>query len=520
MMFSDLHGLQAIAAEYASHGLAVIPGLPMSKEPAVPWRAFQREAPTRPEREAMFSVEYKLNLGVICGAVSQNLVVLDAETEKAFAETIHRCESAGFGDTWIVKTRRGGHVYFFLSQPVKPMKDADVEVRAQGQFVLMPPSTHPTGARYEFTRRPASIAQVPTLDALDWLKLEPAALRNHHKQLPRNAWRLLQGEIPDRYASRSEAEQAIITGLVNAGFSFDEISRVFQSYPAAGKYSEIRRRDSGLAVRWLRSCFENARTFCLQESPSRGLAREALSQATARAWPGRTGSTDRAVYLAHASLAYRSGRVTYHASARNLAELAGCERRTASIATRRLSSAGLLQLTRRSSFQSANRYQLGRPTGKVSDLVPLTTTTCGGVGQTSSFRLPDAFRPRGLGRSAYEVLSVLQNEPLTAKVIAEKTGRHIQTVRKALAKMRDLRLVEKQGRFWLGCGAINDLDLEALAKDVGSYGAGERQREKHLAERLRRTISNSILQKKAEQSQEFRVIAGVLVQSMTDCPPT
>jgi len=492
---NDLDSIQAIAADYSSHGLTVIPALPMSKEPAVPWRAFQREPPTSGEREAMFSVGYKINIGVICGHASHNLIVLDAETEKAFVDTVRRCESAGLANTWIVKTPRGGHVHLFAPKPVKPLKVRDVELRSQGQFVLMPPSIHPTGARYEFHRHSPSIAQVSSLDALGWLKLEFATTHSHYKRLPRNARRLLQGGKSDRYATRSEVEQAIVTGLVNAGFSFEQILSLFQNHPGAGKYREIQRHDPERAVRWLRACFEKARTFCLRESSSRILAREALIQASKSAWPGKTGSTDRAMFLAHASLAFRSGLTTYHASARDLAELAGCERRTASMGTKRLISAGLLRLTTSANFRSANRYQLHRTLEKVSNLVPLPTTTCEGVGELSSFRLPDAFRQRGLGRSAHEVLCALESGPLEVRAIAQKTGRHIQTVRKSLSRMRKLELVEKRGRIWLARSAISDIDLEALAKVVGTSGAGNRQREKHIAERLRRRISDFILRK-------------------------
>lgn len=154
-----------------------------------------------------------------------------------------------------------------------------------------------------------------------------------------------------------------------------------------------------------------------------------------------------------------------------------------------------MQLARDSTFMSASCYQLVWPIGKVSDPVPLPAPTCEGVGQTSSFRLPDAFRQRGLGRSAHEVLSVLESGPLAVKIIAEKTGRHLQTVRISLARMQRHGLVERNGRIWRTFAPISELDLDALAKDVGTQGAGARQREKHLVERVRHKVSNFILRK-------------------------
>jgi hypothetical protein len=42
----------------------------------------------------MFSFEDKLNIGVVCGAASQNLAVIDAETTRAFETQLQRCEQA------------------------------------------------------------------------------------------------------------------------------------------------------------------------------------------------------------------------------------------------------------------------------------------------------------------------------------------------------------------------------------------------------------------------------------------
>ena len=121
------------------------------------------------------------------------------------------------------------------------------------------------------------------------------------------------------------------------------------------------------------------------------------------AWPGKTGSADRAVYIAHTGLAYRSGKGTYHASARELAELAGCGRVTAARATKRLVSKGLIERTQIAAFAFAAKYQLVKKT----NIDPLPHNGLIGVVQTSSFLLPEAFRQRGLGRSAYEVLNAL-----------------------------------------------------------------------------------------------------------------
>jgi len=156
-----MHGepLRAIAAAYAAQGLSTIVASPRSKVPLVEWKAYQYEPPSSHEREAMFSFGQDLNIGVVCGAASSNLAIIDAESKLSFTDQLNRCDRAGFANTWVDETHRGGHIYLSLPVAVKPklFKRDGYEVRAQGQFVLMPPSVHPSGAVYTFINQPPSI---------------------------------------------------------------------------------------------------------------------------------------------------------------------------------------------------------------------------------------------------------------------------------------------------------------------------------------------------------------------------
>jgi len=481
--------LHQIASFYASHSLSVVPALPRSKEPAVSWKAFQWQPPSDSEREALFSINCNLNIGVVCGAASNNLIAIDCETRPAFEETLRNVKRIGYSETWTVASHRGGHIYLHLPTPVKPIgKNHDVEVRAQGQFVLLPPSIHPAGGSYDFINFPSSIARVESLREIDWLHFEQSSAVN--QRLPRKAYRLLQGKSITLYRSRSEAEQAIITILVNDGLLFEQILWLFKKYPAAGKFRDIELRESPQrAIAWLRTSFEIARGFCSSESRERVFARERLDNAMNTPWPGRTGSLDRAVFCAHASLAYRAGGKIYHASSRDLAESAGCQRATASTATRRLLRKGLVRLVNVSVGGFANRYRLEHP--KVSENDPLTTQPCEGVAQTSSFLLPDAFRRGGLGRTSYEVIVALKHGPLTVSDLAAVTGRHVQSIRLALKKMRPYGFVSKEPRrIWRGCAME---DIVARSHEFPSNGALDRQREKHQRERIRCKLTRAVL---------------------------
>jgi DNA-binding transcriptional regulator YhcF (GntR family) len=375
--------------------------------------------------------------------------------------------------------------------PVQSQKGKEIEALGQGKYGLTYPS-HFGVKEYRRLHHPPSILTVPSLEALGealpWLKPKEAVIPSH-KRMPRLAARLLRGKGVSSYETRSEAEQAIIASLYAKDFDFIEILALFRKYPAAGKFSSMR---ESLAVAYLRSSYEFARQFHEEESPEsakRKAARDALIWAVSTPWPGKTGSTDRAVFCAHASLSYQSGREDYGASARDLAEHAGCQRVTAQRATHRLRNDGLIELTRRSTYSWSNRYAITLPDEKRRSLHHSVTRSVEGVVQSSSFLLPDAFRWRGLGRAAFEVFETL-SDPSSAKELAQKTGRHVQTIRGALEKLARFDCVEKRGRLWIR--AEKPPDFKVVAEAVGTHGALNRQRHKHSMERLRRQVMGRV----------------------------
>ena len=323
------------------------------------------DAPSERERNAMFS-EPALNIAVLCGAVSGNVMQIDAETPRAFDRQYELVHRAGLINTWIDRTPSGGgHFSFRLPFPVKTRgKVEDVEILSEGRISLLPPSVAVSKRdeglhAYEFANRPAQILTVESIDQLHWLNLEQASLLTQFRAYPRKAQRLLEGEWDrQRYASRSEAEQAIIASLVGAGFSWDSIVSAFRRYPAAGKFASISQADTHAGLEWLRVSWNKARDFCANTSPARKNALELLNYAHSIPWHGRSGSSMRAVFVAHCGLSFRSGRRIYHASVRDIAEFAGVDKTTAATSTNRLRAAGALNLIQHAAYTFSNRYEL------------------------------------------------------------------------------------------------------------------------------------------------------------------
>lgn len=136
------------------------------KQPSLPWREFQVSRPSREAVDAMFA-EGDHNLGIVTGRVS-GLVVVDLDGQ--IADPRGWLAKRGFNvNTPIVSTGRGGaHVYYrhpggTIPNGVK-LREYDgvsLDIRADGGYVVAPPSMHDTGALYEWVVEPEAVRPAP-----------------------------------------------------------------------------------------------------------------------------------------------------------------------------------------------------------------------------------------------------------------------------------------------------------------------------------------------------------------------
>lgn len=143
---------------YLQQGVCLIPIGFKSKKPVVEWKEFQKRKPTQEEIHRWFNGE-ESNVAIVCGAVSDNLVVLDCDSQELFVN---------LSDTWlekygqridamtpVVQTGGGGyHVYLKvkykpqLFHPIGEDRKHIPDIQSEGGYVLAPPSTHPNGNPY------------------------------------------------------------------------------------------------------------------------------------------------------------------------------------------------------------------------------------------------------------------------------------------------------------------------------------------------------------------------------------
>lgn len=134
------------ALDFNYQGIACIPIKPASKLPTIAWREYQNRAPEFGDLISWFS-EGDKNIAVLCGLVSNSLVILDFDTLQAYEEW--RSNYPGYADSFSVSTSRGRHVYLFADDlPERTFKSGECDVKVTG-YCLTVPSIHPSGTQYQ-----------------------------------------------------------------------------------------------------------------------------------------------------------------------------------------------------------------------------------------------------------------------------------------------------------------------------------------------------------------------------------
>jgi hypothetical protein len=493
MSLLDFATLQEARSFYQELGFNTLPLRHGAKVPIfVNWQS-------REPAEMWLKSPEEANIGIRCGDANHT-AVLDCDEEKR-PGTVASAEGwlagLGFlpGDYPVVQTAsgKGRHLYFTLwgnldgNYKVLSAEFGAGELRyGPGSMVVACPSV--IGSQ-RYALLDGDFRQLPHIAVADLVAILPIAAgpslpfrKDGPATISAKAKRLLMGEGIEDYASRSEAEHALVTSLVSTGHDFDSVISQFRENPCFGKFSEMDQENAKSALRWLERSYLRALDWLAsQPDEAKQRAQASLDWALSRPWPGRTGSVDRDVYLAHARCALRAGREEYGASVRELAEMAGVGRDTASKATRRLVEQELISPITPSQGDYPATYQLCAHNRTLLYSKP--------VKECPITRAHDAFRRNGLGKSAEEIWEVLQVKPTSAAELAAVTGRHPGTIRRVLGMMSRLEipmngeittLVSEVDGLWY---CTEDVDLDIVAQAVDTAGYGEQQRKKHQAER-------------------------------------
>jgi len=167
--------IEECAQAYLSRGWCVIPAEPAivgrvdtGQKPLVNWREFITHRPTSEEVHKWWTQWPDANIALVTGKIS-GIVVVDVDVKKG-ADPAKVYEQYPTG---LASRTGGGGAHLFYAYPAgvdrvpnRVGKDG-IDVRADGGYVIAPPSTHFSGRSYEFVREGEPAA------APEWLLIAP-----------------------------------------------------------------------------------------------------------------------------------------------------------------------------------------------------------------------------------------------------------------------------------------------------------------------------------------------------------
>ena len=153
--------LKEWAIEYARKGLAVFPLCERDKRPATR-NGFKDATTDLKQIEEWWSSNANYNIGIATGSASGGLIVVDIDQDSEKGKdglssiTAWMKEHGKVNTTAEVNTGRGGlHLYYKSNQIFNNRTNLlkNVDVRANGGYIVAPPSIHPNGKPYTWNQK-------------------------------------------------------------------------------------------------------------------------------------------------------------------------------------------------------------------------------------------------------------------------------------------------------------------------------------------------------------------------------
>lgn len=172
-------GLLDAAIDYLQRGWSIIPV--KGKKPALrSWKQYQQQRPTEDEVRRWFGAgSSATGVAVICGRVSGDLICRDFDEAGSYERwaAAHPDLAAQLPT---VKTGRGYHVYATCPE-ARSATLPDGELRSDGNYVVLPPSQHESGAVYTWIIEPSAGVPVVALDPKDQIMGRPETETQRHR---------------------------------------------------------------------------------------------------------------------------------------------------------------------------------------------------------------------------------------------------------------------------------------------------------------------------------------------------
>jgi hypothetical protein len=485
------------AVEYHRQALHVIP---LKDGDKVPVRSglYDEPMPTFSQLEDYFAAKGH-NIGVLCGARSSGFFVVDVDDRRLTKKYHEELQPLIKKNAPVVETARGYHFWTRCPEAasVQWEKIRGIDFKYYGH-VVAPPSLHPSGQLYLFRDDLSAIPEIQLEEFLfkkttreeGQIVRTPAGVvipaHDRPYGLSPHLFAILHGNI-GKYPSRSEAEAALVTYCANNGWTFENVKQLFDVQ--AWQHSKYKEKGKH-GTAYLAQIYSSALKYL---STNRSDIDKKLDALTVWAenpanWKGRTAHTDRSVFLAFLSISRRCGKIAdVYASRREIAELAGIGREPARAALHRIP---FLKLVRKDvdpftpAVWSIDTEQvLSNVPNPAIPIQSLCIT--GGKGESlAELTRHDLFRYTGLGKAGAVVWLAIGDTFRGIPEIGTLAGVPRRTVYRKIDVMKQLHLVEVQGKGYAQkVMRAKGANLDAAAELMGTAGAAKKQRALHRNER-------------------------------------
>lgn len=229
---------EALALE--ALGWSIIPIQEGSKKPAFDWKMWQSRRASPEQIRHWWEKNPNYNIGVVTGRIS-GLVVVDFDTKKGMPDAVTIAKAYPHGP---LQRTGGGGIQVFVKHPgheivnnvglFNPDTRHDVDIRADGGYVVVAPSTHPSGGRYEWIRPPDD----PLGEPPAWLV--PRDEREYNKKDKSPDWltSALQQPIPE--GRRNDTLARVVGGLLRKNVPPDLVHSLLRPWWIASHRGEPR----------------------------------------------------------------------------------------------------------------------------------------------------------------------------------------------------------------------------------------------------------------------------------------
>lgn len=506
-----LSQIQLEAYRLYDAGLNVFPQ-PHGQKGGYPWKRLQY---TRLERDdddyglaMLFAGE--CNMAIMCGHTSGNLFVIDCESPEAFAYHQEQTRRRHL-PLWTVETARGGHLYFRCTEgEVENIINGTLpytEIKGRQGYVLAPPSLHPSGITYHWCQQDGEEPPLVSASQIDWLrdhqgqtvqlKTIAAGKRDNNRQAYISPYSALSRQTRDYIQNGATVPEG---NRNNRLFSAAcDLAGCSYSQTEAMNLLEPQALGSGLRTKEIRNTIQSA--YSQNREPARKNNinatmtsknqnwRYGLIWATQQNWSGRSGGSQRALFLAlieRARIATNENG-TFRASIRELAEMAHLGTATVQRVLHDMTENAQLLIKRGNDENSgASLWQFHPQIIKDGKWIELNMDTVCIPPHWLSYSVSvfnSAVTERSaLGHAAsfvYHYIRLL-SDPVMPSAIVRSLGLTTNQINYALSRLRDLGLVRRLRTGWQAV-VFSDDQLDERFERGRAFS--RRRRERHRRQR-------------------------------------